>query len=482
MESSVPIDVRSSYSVGKSACSIRRLVRKERAVKPEVYPFPIPEGFAGRAEYLRHLAFEGAKRRWGDPLPDKVVERLEFELCTLAALDGHGLDASSYFLVVSDYVEAARRMGVTVGPGRGGAGGSALAYALGITDIDPLEYGLLFERFLNPERICMPDIDIDFDEDGLEKVFDYIVGKYGRDHVAAIAAFGMEGPRATELCGCVRRVFFHACGVVISARKLADVLPVTDHGGLPVMQYDGRCMEEAGLVKFDLLGLKALTDQKRCIELVKARTGETIDFSRIPDDDKEALAIFARGDTGGIFQFDGEGIRDFLRQLRPTRFSDLVAANALFRPGLLGRLAQFIRRKNGEEPAVCDHPLMGDVLAETYGMAIYQEQVMLLAQRLGGFTRGESDTLRKALGKKQQQVIDRFRVKFVGSCLANSEFRGGEWRDERAARALAEKTFRDWEEFALCAFNKSHAACHALLAYRSAYLKAHWPEDYAGLS
>ena len=504
--------------------------------KQEVFPFPIPDGFAGKNEYLRHLAFKGAKARWGDPLPDEVVGRLEYELGTIASFESHGLDASSYYLIVSDYVEAARRMGVAVGPGRGSGSGSALAYAIGITDIDPLKYGFLFERFVNSDRIMMPDFDIDFDEEGRGKVFNYIVGKYGRDHVAAIATFATTAPRvvvkavalalgvpklkaealaglvplflwqptferalscsdelrriykrgtgiecrvlhvAEILCGCVRHVGIHACGLVISARKLADVLPVMDCGGLSVTQYDGHGIEEVGLVKFDLLGLKAISDQKRCIELIKERTGETIDLSQIPDNDKEALDVFARGDTDGLFQFDSEGIRDYLRQLRPTRFLDIVAVNALFRPGLFGFLAQFIRRKNGEEPIAFDHPLMGDVLAETYGMAIYQEQVMQLARRLGGLTRGESDTLRKALGKKKQQLIDGLRVKFVNGCLANPDFRVGEWRDEEKARALAEKIFRDWEEFSLYAFNKSHAACYALVAYRSAYLKAHWPE------
>lgn len=507
--------------------------------KQDVYPFPIPDGFTGKNEYLRHLAFEGAKRRWGDPLPRNVVERLDYELGTLASIDGHGLDASSYFLIVRDYVEAARRMGVAVGPGRGGAGGSALAYALGITDVDPLECGLLFERFVNHDRLALPDFDIDFDEDGREKVFNHIVEKYGRDHVASIASFGVAAPRtavravalalgfprgkaealagkvplclwrptfemalsesaelrrtyekgsgmesrvlhvAEKLCGCVRHVGTHACGFVISARKIADTLPVIEYGGLPVTQYDGRYVEDIGLVKFDILGLKALSEQKRCIDLVKARTGEAIDISRIPDGDKKALDVFARGDTGGIFQFDYEGIRDILRQLKPTRFSDIVAVNALFRPGVMEHLPQFIRRKNGEEPVVCDHPLMDDILAETYGMAIYQEQVMQLAQRLAGFTRGESDTLRKALGKKKQQLIEEFRVKFISGCLANPSFRVGKWQDESAARVLAEKLFRDWEEFSLYAFNKSHAACYALLAYRSAYLKAHWPEEFA---
>ena len=245
-----------------------------------------------------------------------------------------------------------------------------------------------------------------------------------------------------------------------------------------VTQYGGWHVEEVGLVEFDILGLKTLSDQKQCVELVSARTGEGIDLSAIPEDDGKTLALFARGNTEGIFQFDGDGIREVSRQLKPTRFADIVALNALYRPGAMDWLPVFIRRKNGAEPPTCLHPLMEDVLGETYGMAVYQDQVMLLAQKLAGFTPGESDTLRKALGKKKQQLIDEFREKFIAGCLDNPLFRIGEWKEEGTAKALAGRIFREWDKFVLYAFCKSHVLCYALLAYRSAYLKAHWPEEF----
>ena len=508
---------------------------------PAICAFPIPEGVADALDYLRHRVREGAKARWGDPLPEDVIARLDYELSVLRRRCEVGCDAASYLLIVADYVEAARRMGVFVGPGRGGAAGCAVAYTLGITDVDPLKHGLLFERFLNPDNENLPDIDIDFDEEGAAKVFGYLIGKYGEDHVARIATFGMESPRsairnvarvidvpgargealaslapiypwrqtfesvlreseelrriyesgkgvksrilhlAEKLCGCVRQVGVHACGVAISPRKLTDILPVLAVDGMAVKhvtQYAANHVEDVGLVRFDLLGLKPLSDLKRCIELVSARTGEGIDLSTIPESDSGALAVFARGETDGIFQFESDGIKDILRQLKPSRFSDVVAMNALYRPGVMEWLPAFIRRKNGEEPPTCPHPLMEGVLAETYGMAVYQEQVMRLAQIMAGFTPGESDSLRKVLGKKKQQLIDEFREKFIAGCLANSNFRIGAWQDETAARTLAEKIFLSWEKFALYAFCKSHALCYALLAYRSAYLKAHWPEEY----
>ena len=500
--------------------------------------FPVPEGFATPMDYLRHRVLEGAKTRWGDPLPEDVVARLDYELSILGRRCAAGCDAVSYLLIVADYVEAARRMGVAVGPGRGGAGGSAAAYALGITDVDPLKHGLLFERFLNPDNGNLPDIDIDFDEVGVAKVLGYLVGKYGEGHVARIATFGCESPQsairnvamalgvpsgkgdalaalvpacpwrqtfegalgnseklrrvyesgngvenrilhfAEKLCGCVQQVGIHACGIVVSPETLTDVLPVmrTDKGPIAlVTQYDGRPVEESGLVKFDILGLKALSDQKRCVELIEEKAGVKVDLATIPDDDGKTLAVFANGDTDGVFQFECDGIREVLRELKPSRFSDLAAVNALFQPGMMDLLPAFIRRKNGEEPTSYDHPLMADVLAETYGMPVYQEQVMLLAQSLAGFTPGESDGLRKALGRKQHQRIDEYRGKFVAGCLANTGFRIGAWRDEAPARALAEKVFGDCGRVALYAFCKSHAVCYALLAYRSAYLKAHWP-------
>ena len=503
--------------------------------------FPVPEGFTTPMDYLRHRVLKGAKARWGDPLPEDVVARLDYELSVLERRQSAGCDAASYLLIVADYVEAARRMGVAVGPGRVGAAGCAVAYALGITDVDPLKHGLLFERFLNPDKDNLPDIDIDFDEEGEAKVLGYLVGKYGEDHVARIAAFGCEPPQsairdvarvlgvpdarvgdpclvgadlpwrqtfesvlreseelrriyesgkgvesrilhlAEKLCGCGRQVVVLACGVAISPKPLTDILPVLAVDGMAVKhvtQYAANHFEDVGIFKFDLLGLKPLSDQKRCVALIEEKTSEKVDLAKIPDDDPKALSVFANGDTDGIFLFDCDGIRKVLRQLKPSRFSDIVAMNALFRPGPMEWLPAFIRRKNGEEPASCDHPLMEDVLAETYGMTVYQEQVMQLAQKLAGFTPGESDTLRKALGKKKQQLIDGFRDKFIAGCLSNSNFRIGAWQDETAARTLAEKIFLSLEKFALYAFCKSHALCSALIAYRSAYLKAHWPTEY----
>ncbi|MBQ6924737.1 MAG: DNA polymerase III subunit alpha [Kiritimatiellae bacterium] len=444
---------------------------------PAICAFPFPEGFADALDYLRHRVMEGAKTRWGDPLPEDAAARLDYELSVLGRRCDVGCDAASYLLIVADYVEAARRMGVAVGPGRGGTCGSAAAYALGITDVDPLKYGLLFERFLNPDKGNLPDIDIDFDEEGVAKVLGYLAGKYGEDHVARIATFTVTARKS----GYVRSVGTHACGIVISPEAMTDLAPVMhmDNGPIPlVTQYDGRHLEDIGLVKFDLLDLKALSDQKRRMELIEEKTGGKVDLAEIPDDDGETLAVFANGDTADIFQFGCDGIRKVLRKLKPSRFSNIAALNALFHPGMMDLLPAFIRRKNGEEPVSYDHPLMVDVLEETYGMLVYQEQVMLLAQRLAGFTPGESDGLRKAFGKKLRQRVGEYRDKFVAGCLANPEFRIEGWRDEAAARTLAEKVFGDCGRVALYAFCKSHAVCYALLAYRSAYLQAHWPEEF----
>lgn len=501
--------------------------------------FPVPDGFAGRLEWLRHLAFEGAKSRWGDPLPEKVCERLEYELSVIAGRKS--FDAVSYLLVVRDIIETARRIGVFVGPGRGSASGSAIAYSLGITDVDPLKHGLLFERFLNPDTDTAPDIDIDFDEEGRYEVLRHLVKAYGEDHVAHVATFSELSPQnairevakdigvpedvidalarlapaylrrqtfdqalrdserlrrfydrrdgaeswilhlAEKLCGCVQHVGVHACGFVISAQSLKDRIPLmhADDETVPfVSQCDGWDVEDVGLVKFDFLGLKELSKQRRLVKLILAKTGEDIDLSRIPEDDERTLAVFAHGQTEGIFQFESEGVRKVLLQLKPTRFSDIVACYAMFRPGIMEYLQQFILRKKGKGPYVCEHPLMEDCLAETYGMTIYQEQVMRLARKLAGFTRGESDSLRKALGKKQQDRIDVFQEKFELGCLANPDFRIGKWRDEDQAKELAAQIFNDLEHISLYAFMKTHAVCYTLVAYRSAYLKAHWPKEY----
>lgn len=508
---------------------------------PDVVEFPIPQGGSNEADYLASLAYEGMKKRWGEPTPPEIVERIDFELHVIKTMG-----FPSYFLIVHDYVEAARRMGVWVGPGRGSAAGSAVAYALGITSVDPIKHRLLFERFLNPDRISMPDIDIDFDDAGRGKVIEYLCDKYGRDHVAHIVTFGQMAPRsaikdvarvleypihkANELAGlvpneprmtfrraletsskfrdryksgdevqkkilriaekiegCVRQPGIHACGIVISRKPFSETLPVMPLGanerapGEPdlVTQYDGQHVESVGLVKFDILGLRTLTIHKDCVKLLRERKGQVIDLDKIPYDEPETMAVFAKGDTGHIFQFESDGMTRWLMALKPRCLDDLVAMNALYRPGPIAYIPTFVRRKNGEEPVTYDHPLMEEMLRETCGVTVYQEQVMLLSRKLAGFTRGESDKLRKAMGKKVMEVMLELKDKFVAGCLANPDFRIGEWQDEAAARSLCAKIWKDWEAFASYAFNKSHAVCYAWLAYQTAYLKAHYPEEFA---
>lgn len=497
------------------------------------------------ADYLASLVWAGVRRRWGDPAPDEVSERVQFELDTIRTMGFPG-----YFLIVHDYIFAAREMGVWVGPGRGSAAGSAVAYALGITNVDPIKYDLLFERFLNPDRISMPDIDVDFDDSGRGRVLEYVTQKYGADHVAHIVTFGqmaaksaikdvarmMEYPladanklaslvpdtpkitfkaamsatdkngepnkdyspelvaatksddptvhsimeRAMRLEGCIRQPGVHACGVIISRDPLMDTLPVmpTENESLLTTQYDGHFVEPVGLLKMDFLGLKTLTVEKECVALIKQFRGVEIDTDEIPDDDKETYALFGRGETTGLFQFESDGMKKYLMELQPERLSDLVAMNALYRPGPLAYIPTFIKRKKGEEPIAYDHPLMEKYLKDTYGVTVYQEQVMLLSRLLGGFTRGMSDKLRKAMGKKQLAVMEELKVKFVDGCLANPEFRIEKWKDEKEARKLIDKIWDDWKAFASYAFNKSHAVCYAWVAYQTGYLKAHYPAEF----
>ena len=507
---------------------------------PQVVEFPIPQGVSNEADYLASLAYEGMKKRWGEPTPPEIVERIDFELHVIKTMG-----FPSYFLIVHDYVEAARRMGVWVGPARGSATGSAVAYALGITSVDPIKHRLLFERFLNPDRISMPDIDIDVEDAGRGKVVEYLCDKYGRDHVAHIVTFGQMAPRsaikdvarvleypirkanalaglvpeaprmtfrracscsaqfrkvyengedmqkkilriAEKLEGCVRQPGTHACGIVISRKPLSQTLPLMPTGvndrvvGGPefITQYDGQHVESVGLIKFDILGLKALALQKDCMKLIRARKGEVVDLDKIPCDEPETMEVFARGDTENVFQFESDGMKRWLMALKPRCLDDLVAMNALYRPGPIAYTPTFVRRKNGEEPVAYDHPLMEDELRETYGVTIYQEQIMILSRKLAGFTRGESDKLRKAMGKKVMEVMLELKDKFVAGCLANPDFRIGELRDETAARSLCAKIWKGWEAFASYAFNKSHAVCYAWLAYQTAYLKAHYPEEF----
>ena len=500
------------------------------------------------AEYLASLVWAGAKRRWGDPLPVETVERVQYELDTVRTMGFPG-----YFLIVHDYIDAARRLGVWVGPGRGSAAGSAVAYALGITNVDPLKYDLLFERFLNPDRISMPDIDVDFDDAGRERVLDYVTRKYGADHVAHIVTFGqmaaksaikdvgrvMDYPlgdtnklaglvpntpkitfkkarkaspdldaafestdptvhklmeRAARLEGSIRQPGVHACGVIISRDPLIETLPVMptpEKGGkkkvaaedaakeakLLTTQYDGHYVEPVGLLKMDFLGLKTLTVEKECVALLKER-GIDLDPDKIPDDDKLTYELFGRGETTGLFQFESDGMKKWLMALQPERLTDLVAMNALYRPGPMEYIPRFVARKQGHEPVTYDHPLMEKYLKDTYGVTVYQEQVMLLSRLLAGFTRGESDKLRKAMGKKLMDIMNELKAKFVKGCMDNPEFRIGKWQDENEASALIEKIWTDWEAFASYAFNKSHAVCYAWVAYQTGYMKAHYPAEF----
>ena len=519
------------------------------------------------ADYLASLVWEGAKRRWGmvngeqdaelgpHGIPKEIEERVDFELGVIKTMGFPG-----YFLIVNDYIANARRMGVWVGPGRGSAAGAAVAYALGITNVDPIKYDLLFERFLNPDRISMPDIDVDFDDAGRGKVLEFVTEKYGKDHVAHIITFGqmaaksvikdvgraMDYPlaetnklaalvpdtpkitfkkatsvkdkngnpnpdysqglvdafnsddptvhllmeRARRLEGGMRQPGIHACGVIISRDPLIETLPVkpTENESLLTTQYDGHFVEPVGLLKMDFLGLKTLTVEKDCVAILGAnnpRVPESLrgpdgmlDPDKIPDDDRETYELFGRGETTGLFQFESDGMKKWLMALHPEKLSDLVAMNALYRPGPMDYIPTFVKRKKGEEEIVYDHPLMEKYLKDTYGVCVYQEQVMLLSRLLGGFTRGDSDKLRKAMGKKQIATMESLKVKFVDGCLANPEFRVGKWEDEAEARALIDKIWDDWRAFASYAFNKSHAVCYAWVAYQTGYLKAHYPAEF----
>ncbi len=508
------------------------------------------------AEYLADLVWKGAKKRWGDDLSPEIKERVQFELDTIRTMGFPG-----YFLIVQDYIAAARKMGVWVGPGRGSAAGAAVAYALGITNVDPLKFDLLFERFLNPDRISMPDIDVDFDDAGRGKVLEYVTNKYGQDHVAHIVTFGQMAPksaikdvgrvmeypladtnklaalipevpkitfkkalgkdkdtgewnfpaerpnlqaaidglpvkdvvtpgnegtvkilmeRAMRLDGTMRNQGVHACGVIISRDPLIDTLPVmpTKNESLLTTQYDGHYVEPVGLLKMDFLGLKTLTVEKECVELIKQFHGVDIDMDAIPDDDKATYELFGRGETTGLFQFESDGMKKWLIALQPERLADLVAMNALYRPGPMDYIPSFVDRKQGREPITYDHPLMEKYLKDTYGVTVYQEQVMLLSRLLAGFSRGDSDKLRKAMGKKLMDIMNELKAKFIKGCLENPKFRVDKWKDEKVALELIEKIWADWEKFASYAFNKSHAVCYAWVAYQTGYLKAHYPAEF----
>jgi len=487
------------------------------------------------ADYLEKLTMEGAAKRYGSPLPDDVKERLKFELYIMKTMGFPG-----YFLIVQDFINTAReKLGVSVGPGRGSAAGSAAAYCLGITQIDPIKYDLLFERFLNPDRISLPDIDVDFDDDGRYDVLKYVTEKYGAEKVAHIITYQtmatksaikdvakvMEVPLpeanrlarlvpdrlpevngkspkinfkncllykkdfaaekenpdpkirevmnyAEQLEGNVRGTGIHACGVIICRDDITDWVPVsvaTDTDGSKVIstQYEGSVIEETGLIKMDFLGLKTLSIIKEAIENIRLHRGIELDIDHIPLDDPETFKLYCEGRTTATFQFESAGMQKSLRLLQPSRFEDLIAMNALYRPGPMDYIPEFIARKHGEHEIAYDIPVMKTYLEETYGITVYQEQVMLLSRLLANFTRGESDMLRKAMGKKQIDKMAKLKVKFMEQGQGNGH----------AAETL-EKIWSDWEKFASYAFNKSHATCYSWVAYQTGYLKAHYPAEY----
>jgi DNA polymerase-3 subunit alpha len=489
---------------------------------PIMPEFELPEGFSDDDEYLRYLTFKGAEKRWGT-VSKEQEERLNFELSIIKKMGFPG-----YFLIVQDFLRAARDMGVSVGPGRGSAAGSAVAYCLKITDIDPIKYGLLFERFLNVDRISMPDIDIDFDEDGREEVLKYVVGKYGHDKVAHIITFGSmaakmairdvarvqklplpdadrlakmvpERPGVTlasaysevpELAkerestnklisqtlkyaevleGSVRQTGVHACGIIIGKDSLDNYIPLctAKDAQLYATQFDGSHVESVGLLKMDFLGLKTLSIIKDALDNVKKSKGIDIDLDTLPLNDKKTFELFSKGETTGIFQFESAGMKRYLRELEPNRIEDLIAMNALYRPGPMEYIPTFIRRKKGLEKIEYAIPDMEKYLNDTYGITVYQEQVMLLSQELGGFTKGEADALRKAMGKKKRAIMDEMKIKFIEGCSKKG------YKEE-----TVNQIWSDWEAFAQYAFNKSHSTCYAMIAYQTGYLKAHYPAEY----
>jgi DNA polymerase-3 subunit alpha len=493
-------------------------------------------GKRGENNYLRHLAYEGAATRYPE-ITDEIRERLDFELETVAKTGYPG-----YFLIVQDFCHAAREMGVSVGPGRGSAAGSAVAYCTGITNVDPIKYDLLFERFLNPDRVSMPDIDIDFDDEGRGRVIEWVIEKYGANQVAQIITYGtmaakssirdtarvMDLPlsdadriaklvpdislaklfkfsdaeladklknnqeeiakakelksiaagdelssrvlnQARQLEGSVRNTGIHACGVIITPGDITDYVPVAlaKDSEMYCTQYDNSVAELAGLLKMDFLGLKTLTLIKYAVRNVKERHNIDLVPDDFPVDDEKTYELFQRGETVGIFQYESPGMQKYMRELKPTVFADLIAMNALYRPGPLEYIPSFIKRKHGEEAIVYDLDDCEEYLKETYGITVYQEQVMLLSQKLAGFTKGEADTLRKAMGKKQIEVLDKMKPAFLE--------RGGEKGHNKVS---LEKIWKDWEAFASYAFNKSHSTCYAWIAYQTAYLKANYPAEY----
>jgi DNA polymerase-3 subunit alpha len=506
-------------------------------------------------EYLKHITYEGAEKRYNE-LTDEIKERIEFELFTIKMMGFAG-----YFLIVSDFIKAGRDKGVYIGPGRGSAAGSVVAYCIGITNIDPIKYNLLFERFLNPDRKSMPDIDTDFDDEGRQKVIDYVVEKYGKSQVAQIITYGtmaakssiadvarvMDLPlpesraltklvpdrpgtelkrvlhapmkikdvrpddttgkavksleekeglgnddlenvkklreiykqkdtilskvlhEAERLEGSVRSTGIHAAGIIIAPKDLTELIPVatSKESTLWLTQIEGNDIENAGILKMDFLGLKTLTVLKNALALIKQIHGIEIDLDKIPLDDKKTFELYQHGSTIGTFQFESAGMQKYLRELKPDKFGDLIAMNALYRPGPIAYIPNYIDRKHGRETISYDLPEMEEYLQETYGITVYQEQVMLLAQKLAGFSKGDADVLRKAMGKKQKQVLDKMKAQFIAGAT-----------EKLLPPEKLEKIWTDWEAFAQYAFNKSHSTCYAYVAYQTAYLKAHYPAEF----
>ncbi|REJ83169.1 MAG: DNA polymerase III subunit alpha [Bacteroidetes bacterium] len=504
--------------------------------------YTIPKEFASQDEYLKHITWEGARSRYKEITPE-IEERINFELFTIRTM---GFDG--YFLIVADFIRAGRDLGVFVGPGRGSAAGSVVAYCIGITNIDPIKYNLLFERFLNPDRKSMPDIDTDFDDAGRQKVIDYVVNKYGKNQVAQIVTYGTMAakmsikdvarvmdlplPESNELAklvperpgielkrvlqaplegngslkdkenlnsdeielvkklrdkykgedlasrvlkealvleGSVRNTGIHAAGIIIAPKDLTEIIPVatSKDTDLLITQFEGKIIEDAGVIKMDFLGLKTLTIIKDALVLIEENHGVKINIDEIPLDDKKTFELYQRGETNGTFQFESAGMQKYLKDLKPDKFEDLIAMNALFRPGPLEYIPDFIARKHGRQAVKFDLPEMEEHLRETYGITVYQEQVMLLSQKLANFTKGDADTLRKAMGKKQKEVLDKMKSKFMDGCRANNH-----------DPEKCEKIWTDWEAFASYAFNKSHSTCYAFVAFQTAYLKAHYPAEY----
>ncbi len=504
--------------------------------------FQVPQGFLTQDDYLFDLTYKGAKERYKEITPD-VEERLRFELFTIKTMGFAG-----YFLIVADFIKAGRDIGVFIGPGRGSAAGSAVAYCIGITNIDPIKYNLLFERFLNPDRKTMPDIDTDFDDEGRQKVLDYVVEKYGKNQVAQIVTYGtmaakssikdvarvldlplqdsnmlaklvptrpgielnrlikapISGDDSLEtkenlskeeidnvkklraiiagndmqarvlkealiLEGSVRGTGIHASAIIIAPKDLTEIVPIaaSKETDLFITQYDGKVIEDAGVIKMDFLGLKTLTILRDALRLIKENHGIDIVIDDIPLDDAKTFELYQRGDTNGTFQFESPGMQKHLINLKPDKFADLIAMNALYRPGPIEYIPNFIARKNGKEAITYDLPEMEEYLEDTYGITVYQEQVMLLSQKLAGFTKGDADVLRKAMGKKDRSTLDKMKSKFVEGAT-----------EKGLPKDKLEKTWTDWEKFAQYAFNKSHSTCYAFVAFQTAYLKAHYPGEY----